>query len=332
MEDINVSPDGGFQQIYDSINDRVYKKSNPIILVVLVSIVVLYFVFFSYLGESQNNMVVSPELSFLEILMWGLFIFLILINGIQYFYKINVKTALKNFFEGTPEVDIKISANEEGRKGGLINDLDKGLDIIKKEGKMFMKDINGVLQQVQRDLSGNIIPVVAGVKIPQLQIPTFDFMDKNEVFNISDNNYTYEQAKALCKAYDSDLATYSQLENAYEKGGQWCNYGWSSNQMVLYPTQKDTWKNLQKIKGHENDCGRPGINGGYIKNPNAKFGVNCYGIKPTMTKEEEELMKKNKPYPLTKPEIEENKLAEYYKQNLDSIVVSPFNEEKWNRF
>ena len=27
-------------------------------------------------------------------------------------------------------------------------------------------------------------------------------------------------------------------------------------------------------------CGNPGINGGYFANPDLKFGVNCYGIKP----------------------------------------------------
>ena len=30
-------------------------------------------------------------------------------------------------------------------------------------------------------------------------------------------------------------------------------------------------------------CGLPGINGGYIDNPNIRFGVNCYGYKPKIT-------------------------------------------------
>ena len=33
----------------------------------------------------------------------------------------------------------------------------------------------------------------------------------------------------------------------------------------------------------KNNCGRPGVNGGYIDNPYIKFGVNCYGKKPTPT-------------------------------------------------
>ena len=31
---------------------------------------------------------------------------------------------------------------------------------------------------------------------------------------------------------------------------------------------------MQKIEGHEHDCGRPGVNGGYIANPNVNFSRN----------------------------------------------------------
>ena len=63
-------------------------------------------------------------------------------------------------------------------------------------------------------------------------------------------------------------------------------YGWSDNQMALFPTQKSTYDKLQEVQGRENDCGRPGVNGGYIENPNVKFGINCYGVKPEITPEE----------------------------------------------
>ena len=49
-------------------------------------------------------------MKFIEIVMWGLIVFLILINGIQYFFKIDVQTAVKILFKGKPEVDIKIGA------------------------------------------------------------------------------------------------------------------------------------------------------------------------------------------------------------------------------
>ena len=108
-------------------------------------------------------------------------------------------------------------------------------------------------------------------------------------------------------------------------------YGWSDNQMALFPTQKVTWDNLQKIKGHEHDCGRPGVNGGFIKNKNVKFGVNCFAPKPKITKEEQDLMNNATPYPLTPDELKVNKMTDKYRKNLHSILISPFNYENWSQ-
>jgi len=158
-------------------------------------------------------------------------------------------------------------------------------------------------------------------------VPEIKF--RKQVFNIPGNYYSYDNAKALCSAYGADLATYDQIEKAYNNGAEWCNYGWSANQLALFPTQKNTYNNLQNIKGHENDCGRPGINGGYIANQNVKFGVNCYGNKPRITNEEEELMMTTKPYPETTEDIIFQKRVDVLKNNLDQILVSPFNSNTW---
>jgi hypothetical protein len=152
---------------------------------------------------------------------------------------------------------------------------------------------------------------------------------KKQVFNIPGNYYTYDDAKALCSAYGAELANYNELEKAYNNGAEWCNYGWSANQLALFPTQKKTYDTLQTIPGHENDCGRPGVNGGYIANPNVKFGVNCYGYKPKMRSDEEELMKTAKPYPETSQDIAFQKKVDAIKNNLDQILISPFNRERW---
>jgi len=103
---------------------------------------------------------------------------------------------------------------------------------------------------------------------------------KKQVYNIPGNYYDYTNAKALCNAYGSRLASYKEVETAYKNGGEWCNYGWSEGQMAYFPTQKDTWNKLQENKQTKNACGRPGINGGFIGNPNVRFGANCYGVKP----------------------------------------------------
>lgn len=173
------------------------------------------------------------------------------------------------------------------------------------------------------------INVVDGSRLTPSPVPELKLT--KQVFNIPGNDYVYGDAKALCKAYGAELATYEQVENAYNKGGEWCNYGWSEGQMALFPTQQKTFDKLQTIEGHEHDCGRPGINGGYMANPALKFGVNCYGYKPKITKDEEYLMANALPYPKTNKDILLEKRVEYWKDKLTEILVSPFNHSTWSR-
>jgi len=187
---------------------------------------------------------------------------------------------------------------------------------------------------VHNTFSGNpIIDIGVQQHIPKLSSPhiTAPILSIPQVFNIPGNYYDYDDAKTLCRAYGSRLAKYDEVEKAYNSGAEWCNYGWSDGQMALFPTQAETYKNLQKIPGHEHDCGRQGINGGYIANPRVRFGVNCYGTKPKITTEEEELMASTTPYPLTEKDIMMDKQVDYWKQKLDNILVSPFNYNNWSR-
>lgn len=153
---------------------------------------------------------------------------------------------------------------------------------------------------------------------------------RKQVFNIPENKHTYNDAKALCSAYGARLATYDEIEEAYNDGGEWCNYGWSDDQMALFPTQKSTYDKLQNIPGHEHDCGRPGVNGGFIANPEVRFGVNCYGEKPKMTQEEKEIMETQPPYPLTEKDLAFQHRVDYWKNNLANVLVSPFNSMMWS--
>lgn len=162
--------------------------------------------------------------------------------------------------------------------------------------------------------------------------PVPEIRFKKQVFNIPGNYYDYENAKALCKAYGADLASYDQIEKAYSNGAEWCNYGWSANQQALFPTQKKTYDYLQTVPGHENDCGRTGINGGYMANPKLRFGVNCYGNKPKITPEEEELMKTTPAYPQTAQDIAFQKRVDFWKTKVTDILVSPFNKNSWGSF
>jgi len=154
---------------------------------------------------------------------------------------------------------------------------------------------------------------------------------KPQVFNLPGNQYTFGDAKAVCSAFGARLATYSEIEESYNSGGEWCNYGWSDDQMALYPTQTDTYNQLQKIKGHEKDCGRPGINGGFMNNPQLKFGINCYGYKPRMTQMDEYLMANKPIYPKSKQDIDMDNRVKYWKTKLTNLLVSPFNHNTWSR-
>ena len=170
-------------------------------------------------------------------------------------------------------------------------------------------------------------PILNKYGLEPVNLPTGGI---KQVFNVPGNIYSYDNAQAICKAYDGRLATYDEIEDAYKKGGEWCNYGWSEGQNVYFPTQESSYNTLQDIKGHENDCGRPGINGGYISNPNAKFGVNCYGKKPIITEDEREIMDTLPLYPLTKKDKIFNKKVDFYKTQLDNIMISPFNKQSWS--
>lgn len=157
----------------------------------------------------------------------------------------------------------------------------------------------------------------------------------NEVFNIRNNLYTYDEAKSVCSIYGATLANYDQVEDAYNDGGEWCNYGWSDGQIALFPTQKDTWNKLQKTDRAKNACGRPGINGGYIKNKNVRLGVNCYGKKPKPTGKEKALMSANIEDKL--PESDADRALrtkmDIWKKNADKfLIVNSFNKKEWSDF
>ena len=156
----------------------------------------------------------------------------------------------------------------------------------------------------------------------------------NEVFHVSNNLYSYDDAQAICMSYGARIATYDEVENAYKNGAEWCGYGWSDGQMALFPTQKTTWDKLQKTDYHKNNCGRPGVNGGYIHSPYVKYGANCYGKKPLANTTDVIRMnaQKNAVYPKTKKNIVSNMKTEYWKANSDKLVVNGFNNDKWSEF
>jgi hypothetical protein len=154
---------------------------------------------------------------------------------------------------------------------------------------------------------------------------------RKEVFNISKNSYTYYDAEPLCKALGAELATYEQVKEAYGGGADWCNYGWTKGQMAVYPTQTSTWEQLQQgPESERNQCGQPGVNGGFFDNPELRFGVNCYGLKPDQKQHDATAIASGEGAPLSVGGLEFEKKVAKFRGEADHIPVLPFNKQTWS--
>lgn len=154
---------------------------------------------------------------------------------------------------------------------------------------------------------------------------------RKQVFNISKNSYTYYDAEPLCKALGAELATYEQVKQSYADGADWCNYGWVKGQMAVYPTQTNTWEQLQQgPEEQRNVCGRPGLNGGFFDNPELQFGVNCYGVKPEQKDHDATAVASGDAAPLSPGALEFEKKAAKYRGEANSIGILPFNRSAWS--
>ena len=169
-------------------------------------------------------------------------------------------------------------------------------------------------------VSNDSAPDVTGVVERVLPIQS----GSKEVFNVATNDYTYYDAEPLCKALGAELANYDQVQKSWERGADWCNYGWVKGQMAVYPTQKETYDRVQNgPPDQKNSCGTVGLNGGYFDNPEMKMGVNCFGVKPDQVNH-------NQPNSPSSPgEVVEINKINQYKQIADTIPINPYNTHKW---
>ena len=152
-----------------------------------------------------------------------------------------------------------------------------------------------------------------------------------DVFTVSKNDYTYYDAAPLCKALGAELATYDEVKHAWQKGADWCNYGWVKGQMAVYPTQKSTYEELQQSPADQRGvCGKPGLNGGYFDNPELKFGVTCSGKKPSQTDHDALAVTSGATRPLTSSGIEFEKKVQLFKEGSETLGLLPFNKTRWS--
>ena len=200
-----------------------------------------------------------------------------------------------------------------------------GIDLIKTLDTNFGSERGHIDEKGQQLTGGDDDEDKTDDEEDELQI-----ILKEQVFHLPENKYNYEDAKAVCKAYGARLASYDEVSNAYDKGADWCTYGWSDDQMALFPTQKEKWDNLQLMKGHEQDCGRPGINGSYVYDLNMTYGANCFGSKPTIRKSDSEKMREKPIIQKTKKEMEFDERVSYWKGKTKEISMAPFNHDNWS--
>jgi len=175
-----------------------------------------------------------------------------------------------------------------------------------------------------------------GSSVGDFPYPKSNDQEGAEVFHVSGNKYTYQQAQEVCEALGAQLATYDQIEEAYNKGANWFDYGWSEGQYAYFPLQKEIWYDIQKqieINGKDtNNMSklRPGISGGYFANPNIRFGINCYGVKPQQRPQD--IMAK--PFiPATHTQQGINETANPYKYNpYANLRIDSFNSNHWSEY
>ena len=182
MEVVNTTTTTDPVNMYNNLNNFIM---NPIIFIIIILIVVAYYAFSSSsLGSNLGTSEDSNNGNIFGVIIIVILVILILVNGLQYFFSINVTAYINGLFTPNTKIDIVVDQS-----------------------------------------------TYQPTTVPEIKF-------KKQVFNIPGNYYTYDNAKALCSAYGADLASYDQIEKAYNNGAEWCNYGWSANQLALFPTQK----------------------------------------------------------------------------------------------
>jgi hypothetical protein len=281
---LRIDEDSRFPS-YDSFNILGNYKIPFVILLII--IILIYIFLFSLL----NNATVDNPSSKWWILLLEIILFVTLIGIVALNIKLlkdnqySFVVELKKLFDNTPEIEVEVDTDNTTSSNTKSNN-----------------DTSG------NDTSGNCA----------------NTDPDDEVFNIPQNTYTYTEAKDVCSSLDARLATLDEVESAYKNGANWCSYGWSEDQMALFPIQKSVYNELKKTKKHAHDCGRPGVNGGYFPNTSTKFGVNCYGKKPYRS-DKNKIYQDNINYSPAYPDISYDEVEE----QVTDVLIAPFNKSKW---
>jgi hypothetical protein len=103
----------GKEDVQMTADTRIY------MLIALVVIIIIYGLLFAVLGggssgtDSSTGATKSIGLRFFEVLLWSVFIMLILLNGFQYFFNVNLTTRFVNFFTEKPQLEITMQVPQD---------------------------------------------------------------------------------------------------------------------------------------------------------------------------------------------------------------------------
>jgi len=266
-----------------------------------------------------NYDIVSPDRNnFLLISASALFVLLLLII-IYYIYQFTTSnpSADNNFFQNNGNGS-KNTASKQAPPSAVLTS----------------SSLNTTAGTVSHT-SADVPPLPTQSSIP-LGYKNTGVSQQPEVFNVSENIYAYTDAPAVCKAFGADVATYEQIVAAAQNGANWCNYGWSAEQRVLYPVQKDIWKKMQgNYGGNKGSCGvswpsqfnsvNYGVQGGFQPNQNMQFGVNCFGVKPAPRAKESV-----KTILMSDSDIALANQVSQIQNNMERITLLPYNQNDWS--
>jgi len=255
----------------------------------------------------------------------------IVLSIILYFY-INLGDLLDRINEFKKDILFMNETNDELKE---IDDKIK-VDLEKKDTKEDEKVIKKELEKLKKDEEKEEKDEIAELKKEkdqlkktineyqqlQKQLASKD-ISKNEVFLVRNNIFKTGDGPKVCKGlFNAKFATKDQLNESYNNGANWCNYGWASNGNAYYPLQNDV--------DNASCSGTKGLNGGKIEDKDYKLGVLCYGVKP----DESKYTNLDKIYQESSFAEDDIKMLEDYRKRLavGGIKVAPFNDKAWSQW
>lgn len=332
---------------FSDINNQVLSFLESPVSLIYLSMILIFIYSMVYLFRIPMTNGAKPfSIAILENGTWILFVIVLLQTCVNLFLGIDLIAEMENIFtkkKTTSSAAAKTTTDSNSQKkqtnssgpssqGSSSGNVVASSKTISNTGNAVPSSTGSASSGGSGPSSGNMV----ATSLTPTATPTATPQESNEVFNVSGNHYTYDDAEAICAAYGATLANYDQIEEAYNDGAEWCNYGWSADQMAFFPTQKETWNTLQKNPKTANNCGRPGVNGGFMENKSLRFGVNCYGKKPAPKPGEfnptvNQAAKVANSIPLTPEEEAMNQKIAFWKQNAARLLnLNSFNQQKWS--